>query len=186
MNWHDYFTYDEETGNLIWKVRPIEHFKSASAHGRWNKVCSGQVAGSKKLFHGRGVPKSIDVFCAGVRDSAHRIIWEMFNGPIPDGMLVDHKDGNPWNNHRVNLRLATHRQNLQNRKVSRNSASGVKGVWWNARKKRWQAYITTGSKSGRKTIYLGMFVNKSDAALRYNEEAIKMHGEFASLNPVTL
>lgn len=47
----------------------------------------------------------------------HRVIWECFNGPIPDGMDVDHIDGNPKNNSLSNLQLLTHRDNLRKRNI---------------------------------------------------------------------
>lgn len=35
----------------------------------------------------------------------HRIIYEAFNGPIPEGMTVDHIDSDKLNNHKDNLQL---------------------------------------------------------------------------------
>ena len=46
----------------------------------------------------------------------HRIIWELIHGPIPDGLTLDHKDGNPANNKADNLRLATRAQQRMNNK----------------------------------------------------------------------
>ncbi len=46
--------------------------------------------------------------------SVHRFIWECFNGPIPDGLEVDHIDGDPKNNKLENLRLGTHKANCNN------------------------------------------------------------------------
>lgn len=36
-----------------------------------------------------------------------RLIWETFNGVIPKGKVVDHIDGNVYNNALTNLRLTT-------------------------------------------------------------------------------
>jgi hypothetical protein len=33
----------------------------------------------------------------------HRDIWEKYNGPIPDGFVIHHRDGNPLNNTLENL-----------------------------------------------------------------------------------
>lgn len=51
--------------------------------------------------------------------SVHRFIWECFNGPIPDGLEVDHIDGNPMNNKLENLRLGTHKENCNNPNTKR-------------------------------------------------------------------
>lgn len=41
----------------------------------------------------------------------HRLIWETFNGDIPDNLTIDHIDGNPQNNQLFNLRLLTREEN---------------------------------------------------------------------------
>ena len=43
----------------------------------------------------------------------HRIIWEMHNGRIEDGLLVDHINENKADNRIENLQLLTNKQNLQ-------------------------------------------------------------------------
>ena len=43
---------------------------------------------------------------------AHRIVWIVANkNTIPEGIEVNHKDGNPQNNHPSNLELATKKEN---------------------------------------------------------------------------
>lgn len=42
--------------------------------------------------------------------AAHRLVWIYFNGPIPQGITVNHKDGNKSNNSPDNLELATYSQ----------------------------------------------------------------------------
>jgi len=40
--------------------------------------------------------------------SAHRLVWIHFNGPIPQGITINHKDGVKRNNSPGNLELATY------------------------------------------------------------------------------
>ena len=44
----------------------------------------------------------------------HRLVWETFNGEIPDGYEIDHIDGNKQNNALSNLRCVTHIENMNN------------------------------------------------------------------------
>lgn len=43
----------------------------------------------------------------------HRLVWEVFNGPIPDGLVINHKDQNRLNNAIENLMLCTQSENLR-------------------------------------------------------------------------
>lgn len=103
----------------------------------------------------------------------HRFILQ-----APKNFLVDHIDGNGLNNQKSNLRLCTHSNNMQNSKKPENNTSGYKGVTWHKGRKLWQAQIMVNGKS----IYLGRFVNKEDAAHAYDTAAVKYHGEFAKTN----
>lgn len=46
------------------------------------------------------------------RDFVHRIIYRTFHGPIPEGMTVNHKDGDKRNQRPENLELATYQEQI--------------------------------------------------------------------------
>ena len=91
---------------------------------------------------------------------AHRYAWERTNGPIPDGMQVDHRC---WNRKCVNpdhLRTTTPSQNGQNRKgPASGTKSGVRGVSWYKNYGKWEASVTlNGVKHSG-----GYFADKEEA-----------------------
>jgi hypothetical protein len=92
------------------------------------------------------------------------------------GVEVDHVDGNGLNNTRKNIRLCTHSQNAMNAKTRRSNSSGIKGVSFNRRDKKWQARI------GGRGLSLGVFTDPLSAALAYDLAAIEEFGEFAHPN----
>ena len=96
----------------------------------------------------------------------------------PDGLQVDHRNGDSLDNRRDNLRLATPRQNMANSKVRANNKSGYRGVSWSMKDRRWSAF----TKDGDKNVYLGAFKNPKDAAKVYDDAQRRIHGEFACLN----
>jgi len=44
---------------------------------------------------------------------AHRLVWRHFNGPIPGGLVINHKDGVRTNNTPSNLEALTNRGNAR-------------------------------------------------------------------------
>jgi hypothetical protein len=108
----------------------------------------------------------------------HRIILARKLGrdllPHPQEM-ADHIDGNSLNNRRCNLRLATHSQNMRNRKRPVNNTSGYKGVAYRKDVHKWIAYITVS----KKLKHLGYFNTPEEAHEAYCEAAKEHYGEFA-------
>lgn len=96
------------------------------------------------------------------------------------GPEVDHRDRDPLNNQRYNLRPATRCQQARNRGLRRDSKSRCIGVTWRARLNRWEARILYAGRYQ----YLGVFVTKEEAAKAYNDAARKHFGDFAVLNPL--
>jgi hypothetical protein len=99
----------------------------------------------------------------------------------PEGLVVDHKDGNTLDNRRSNLRVCTHSQNLAAGRITgkRKSYTQYRGVTYQPKGKRhWQASI----KNGGKYKYLGVFDTELEAAHARDEAALELLGEFAVLN----
>lgn len=91
---------------------------------------------------------------------------------------VDHKNGNKLDNRLSNLRLCNQSQNTANSPKRKTNVSGYKGVSWNKRYSKWEAYITKDYKH----IFLGYFDDRKEAALAYNNRAILEFGDFCKLN----
>lgn len=102
----------------------------------------------------------------------HRIILNP-----PKNMHVDHRDGNPLNNRKTNLRLCLPRQNSRNSKTPSNNTSGYKGVSWCKVRQKWSSRIRTDGT--RKS--LGYFDSPESAYAAYCRAAEKFHKEFARL-----
>jgi hypothetical protein len=79
----------------------------------------------------------------------HRVIMN-----CPKDKQVDHINHDTLNNTKGNLRVVTNAENLQNRSgATRNSKSGIRGVYWDKQRGKWRASIFLKGK----TIYLGVF-----------------------------
>lgn len=116
---------------------------------------------------------------AEVRTTKKRILLHRLIMKAEKGTMIDHIDGNGLNCQKQNLRFCNNSQNLSNRGVNINNTSGYKGVCSpSVGRKKWKACITVNNKS----IHLGCFDDKKDAAIAYDEAAKKYFGEFARLN----
>jgi hypothetical protein len=96
----------------------------------------------------------------------------------PEGLQVDHEDGNGLNNQRSNLRIASPTQNQGNARRRKDNTSGYKGVSWYRRTNKWKAHI----RVDKKLRHLGYFIDLTDAARAYDAAALEHFGEFAHLN----
>jgi hypothetical protein len=165
---HECLHLDQNDWKLYWKARPVTHFKSENNMNSWNGRFSNRAAGKTDAK---------DYFAINLHGKtylSHRVIFFMHYGFQPS--CIDHIDGNPKNNNPHNLRSATPSQNLQNTKRPSNNTSGVKGVTWHKKCKKWQAFCAVG----RKPNYLGLFDDielAKEAVMAFRN---KLHGNFAN------
>lgn len=154
------FDFDPETGHLIWKHQPDQT-------GQWNGRFAGKAAGTIHKGYVR-------VKLNGKKYQAHRLVWMLAYGDLPNDVMIDHANGIKDDNRLENLRLVTNQQNQFNR--GSDAERGYKGVY--RKDNRWKAEITT--PEGRK--YLGLFKTPEQAAIAYDTAARQWHGEHARLN----
>jgi hypothetical protein len=91
---------------------------------------------------------------------------------------VDHRDGNGLNCTRSNMRPCSNAENNRNKRKYRNNTSGYKGVYWSKQSGKWFAKIVLDGRP----IHLGSFRDIRDAALAYDQGAMKYHKDFGKTN----
>jgi len=132
--------YNPGTGEFTWKVNMRGPAKM------------GCVAGSDRPDGYRLV--GVD----GVNYRAHRLAWFYIHGKWPSHQ-IDHKNGIRNDNSIANLRDVPHIQNGRNQKKRCTNTSGVVGVSWCKRDRKWKAQI----KVNHTMLYLGRYESFNDA-----------------------
>lgn len=153
----DFVAYDPEQGTLTWKV-----------DRGYNKLQGKEI-------------KNIDAFGYNVVAfnkrfyKAHRVIFHLMGEEVPE--YVDHKNGDRLDNRWCNLRAATATQNTTNSKPRSNAQHPFKGVDFSKEWGKFRARIT----EGKKTRLIGYYQTAEEAAEAYNQESLKVFGEFAKV-----
>lgn len=153
---------------LIWKKGSVigsttidQDIYDQYKHIRWGD-CNGYVIGTISYKH---------------QARLHRLIMN-----APEGIEVDHKDGDPHNNLRENLRLCVSAcDNARNRKKHRHGRVPYKGVRHNTNDGRNRGYTARIALGGKQTD-LGTYSTPEEAARVYDAAARQYYGEFARLN----
>lgn len=81
---------------------------------------------TKRIIEGGMRNGYVCIAVGGKSESAHCLVWEAFNGPIPKGSVIDYIDGNRLNNRLSNLRLVSQSENMVN--AYRNGHKAAKTV----------------------------------------------------------
>lgn len=143
-DYSNYFSYDESSPTCLrWKVEKL----SGRGFQRKSTKIGGVAGGVRKGSN--GAAKKATVFLDGSHLMVHNVVWRLFNREIPEGMVIDHIDGNPWNNRIDNLACKTIQHNCHNKKSRYTRDVGLQGTGWTSYKGRLYAvaYWSENKKS---------------------------------------
>ena len=133
---------DVEKGIFIWK------------HTMGGKAKKGQEAGAI------GKNGYLTIRIDQVDYLAHRLMWLYVYGAFPI-VCIDHIDKNKTNNKYINLRLATQKQNGENKLLNSNNSSGHRGVFFRKNLKS-KPYLVS-IMNNKKSIHVGYFAKIEEA-----------------------
>lgn len=144
----------------IWKpVVGYEGRYEVSSLGRIKSLARQDIRGNNRVErirkpvkpNGRYITVYLSADSKIHRRTLHSIIAEAFIGPRPEGMSIDHIDGDKINNNPTNLEYVTPRENSRRYYRGKNP-SGVVGVSYSETKKKWSAVY--------RHKHIGYFENK--------------------------
>lgn len=157
MNWHEHYDYLD--GNLYRKNHKFSSYNGIKAGYIDKRGYVRTKLSSKMTF-------------------AHRVIWEMHNGEVPDGMEIDHINGVKDDNRIENLRCVDRWINCKNASMRVDNKTGVTGVTYSKSKNRFIAQIQKDgvriNKSFEKLIDAKEYAESFYAA---NPEFTERHGK---------
>jgi hypothetical protein len=136
----------------------------AAEVGRFNWY----AAKGQNTFYAHRKPKSGVV-------SLHRMIATRMGLTMTEE--VDHENGNGLDCRRSNLRDATRLQNRRNARLRSDNTSGFKGVFWEKQRQKWHAKL---QGDNRRSVHVGFFASKEEAAVAVRAARLRLHGDFAN------
>ena len=149
--------YDPETGVFV-RTKGVQGFASGSTAGNHHAASGYVMIGVDRRSY-----------------RAHRLAWLYMTGAWPPGD-IDHINRDRADNRWAKLRVATRSQNNANAKRRCDNTSGARGVSWDAKNKRWRAYVGVGGKQ----LHLGRFDTVEQAVAAQASAFQATYGEFAA------
>jgi hypothetical protein len=123
----------------------------------WSNDGHGYAQGNVEKINGRWRPVKLHVF---LMNRVH----------AKDGLEVDHCNRQRRDNRRRNLRVVTKTGNMWNASTHRDNKTGIRGVSWLRKRKKYHARITVN----KKVYILGDFKTKDEAGEAYDEAAKRL------------
>lgn len=173
IDWDEWFFYDEASPSCLCWNRNI--YGGSSGKSLSKRV--GQPAGSKM---GAGH------WAVAIRDGekrvrilAHRVIWEMLRGEIPESHVVDHINRDASDNRIENLRCVEEVYNLRNSSKKSSNKTGVTGVTISKDKHGYYYHVASWKELGGGSRSKHYSMNKYgdegsfNLAVAYRESKIK-------------
>jgi hypothetical protein len=100
----------------------------------------------------------------------HKVAWAIYYGVFPS-KVIDHINGDKYDNRIENLREVDQKQNTRNAKMSKRNKSGVTGVRRCNKSSKWVADIGVDMKC----VVIGRY-NTFEEAVAARKAAEKIHG----------
>lgn len=159
---NEWFYYDETSSTCLrWKKDKFVG-KNFNVH----RIVKDSEAGG---FHYRRY-----LVCINFKSYAvHRIVLSLHSIEVEDGKVVDHIDGNPFNNKISNLRVVTQAVNSRNKKIPNTNTSGINGVGLH-QNKYWKAQWYENGRLSCKYFSIEKYGNATALDLAINFRKCKI------------
>ena len=150
-----YVKYDESSKTCLrWACSPS------------NRVRVGSVAGSLDTNLKSG-HRTCMIGFNKQRFIISRVVWILNNGTLDPLLVIDHIDGNTWNNHISNLRAVSQADNTRNQKRHTTNTSGTPGVGRYMNHNKYPYYMSSYCDEN------GKLKQKTFICSRYGEEGAR-------------
>ncbi len=154
------------------KAKELMDYDSLTGEFRYKKSRGNKVKGSVCGFRDKRYSRvGITLGNTQKQMLQHRLAWFFVYNELPP--VIDHINGNSFDNRIINLRSATRSQNMMNRKLNKNNKSGVKGVCAKG-DGRFLAYLDKGGKR----VLNKIFTCPAIAVSERKKSEIKYFGEY--------